>query len=375
MLKVIDILVNKAITVLSNYRDKREQCTYVADNERSYAKLANKKELSKEQVSEIQAYYQKLIGRKIPTVWHRYFSARIGVYSKLYVPTSEYKTNIVGRLNVYPLKRAYTDKNVTDMILPNAKQPKILMKNMNGYYYVNGQAVSKEEAAVLCKDLGDVIIKPSLTARGKGVQKIHVENGMTDMDGKSLMQVFDSYKSDFLLQELVKQHPEMSALNPSSINTIRIMTYRKGMDVYVVYTVIRIGRKGQPIDNESAGGISTVIHEDGTLGKYAFGAPGVDNVEFTDSGIMLEGYVIPSFSKALDFVKHQHLQLPFFNLVGWDIAIEEDGEPTMIEFNVTPDLSQSANGPAFGQYTEMIIGDAMKKKNTYSRLLQELMWK
>lgn len=44
------------------------------------------------------------------------------------------------------------------------------------------------------------------------------------------------------------------------------------------------------------------------------------------------------------------------------MAIEEDGGLTMMAFNVTPDLSQSANGLALGQYTEMIIGDAMKKK-------------
>ena len=156
----------------------------------------------------------------------------------------------------------------------------------------------------------------------------------------------------------------MNALNPDSINTIRIVTYRKGMDVFVLYAAIRIGRKGQAIDNESAGGISTKINTDGTLCKWAYGAPGQDKIELTDSGIKLEGYQVPSFEKAVDVVKEQHLNLPFQDLVGWDICIDADGEPVMLEWNTTPELSQSAVGPAFGDYTEMVIKDAMGRPNS-----------
>ena len=367
--------MNKAISLLSAYKDKEESKSYINGIKSSFRKLKNQKDLTPEQIKEIQDFYTPLLGHPVPTDWHKYFSARTGVFSKLYFPTSVYKNEIAGRLNVYPLKRAYTDKNITDLILPDARQPKIYMKNMNGYFYVGRTAVSKETAVEMCKDLGDVIIKPSLTARGKGVAKIHIENGMTDMDGKSLSEVFDSYKSDYLIEELVHQHKDMAALNPSSINTIRILTYRTGMEVKVVYTVIRIGRSGQSVDNESAGGISTRINPDGTLAKYAFGAPGVDYVEFTDSGVKLDGYRIPSFDDAIEMVKQNHLHLPFFNLVGWDVAITEDGTPTMIEFNMTPDLSQSANGPAFGEYTEMIIKDAMRRPNTWSKITLERMWK
>ena len=156
----------------------------------------------------------------------------------------------------------------------------------------------------------------------------------------------------------------MNALNPDSINTMRIVTYRKGMEVFVLYSAIRIGRKGQAIDNESAGGISTKINLDGTLSKYAYGAPGQDKIEITDSGVVLEGYQVPSFEKALAMVKEQHLNLPFQDLVGWDICVDADGTPVMLEWNTTPELSQSAVGPAFGDYTEMVIKDAMSRPNS-----------
>ena len=98
-------------------------------------------------------------------------------------------------------------------------------------------------------------------------------------------------------------------------------------------------------------------------------------MEYTDSGIKLDQYEVPSFKEAVELAKKLHLYLPFFNIVGWDMAIDKEGNPIMIEFNVNPDLSQSANGPAFGEYTDMLVKDAMKKRNTWSRLTRDCMYR
>ena len=363
------------MSFLSNYMNEEEKKTYVNDISKSYHKLSTKISLTKVQEQEIQDFFSAKLGYKIPLQWHRYFYSRTSRYSKLYIPTSEYKVNIVGRLNVYPLKRAYTDKNVSDIILPASIQPKVFLKNMNGYFYFEGKPVTKDQAISLSSNLGEVIIKPSLTARGKGVAKHYLENGVSKDKGISIAKIFDEYGQDFLVQECVHQHKDMAALNPTSLNTLRIMTFRSGMDIKVIYSVVRIGREGAVIDNESAGGISTLINSNGQLGKYAYGAPGIDKVEFTDSGIRLMDYVIPSYDSAIKLVKDTHYLLPFFDLLAWDVAINEDGKPVLIEFNMTPDLSQSANGPALGEYTEEIIEKAMSRKNTYSEFGKKFMWK
>lgn len=357
---------------LNKYFVKADDRRFLDRIKASASKLSEKKELTQEQVKEIQDFYREMIGHEIPLDWHRYFYSRTGVYSKLYIPTSEYKNHIIGRLNVYPLHLAYNDKNMTDITLPNTHQPKIFLKNMGGYFYSQGKAVSEEEALNICKNLGDVIIKPSLTGRGKGVRRVYIENGKVD-GMQSLDKLFEEYRADYLVQDVIHQHADMSALNSSSINTIRIVTYRTGMEVKIVYTVIRIGREGMNVDNESAGGISAIIHPDGTIGRYAYGAPGNDKIEYTDSGVQLDGYKVPSYEKALELVKSSHMQLPYFNMIGWDIAIEEDGLPIMIELNLNPDLSQSANGPAFGDYTEMIIKDAMSRRNTWTPMTMSCM--
>lgn len=350
--------------ILTKIRRKRTEHDLIKGIKESARKINNSRNLTPAQENEIKQYWFDLLGIDVPLDWHRYFYKRTGVYSVKFVPTSLYYMELIGRFNEHAMNEAYTDKNIADIILPAEYQPQFILKNMGGYYYINNQAVSFHEALQACQNLEDVLIKPSLECHGNGVCKFSVKDGITSIKGKTISHLFEDYKSDFMIQKVVHQHERMSALNPTSVNTLRILTYRSGMDVLVVYAVIRIGKVGSEIDNETAGGISTKIDMEGKLSKYAYGAPGNDNVEKTDTGIVLEGYQIPSFSEALDLVKEMHLLLPHFNLVGWDIAINTEGKPVIIEFNTWPELSQSANGPAFGDYTERIIKEIWNRPNT-----------
>lgn len=330
------------------------------------AKLPVRRHLTNEQKKEIIGFYKGLTGKKISTLDHEYFYSRTGVYSKEYIPMDFFQAEVIGRLNRIDCYNSYSDKNLDDILLSGVKHPHYYLKNINGYYYFEGKPVSKEDAAELCKNLGEVIIKPSLSYKGIGVNVLHVKDGMTDLEGKSIVDVFKQYKKDFLIQEVVHQHPLISALNPTSVNTLRMVTYRSGMEVILAYAVIRIGRSGQVIDNQSAGGMSTKINPDGTLGKYAFGKAGDDMIEKTDTGIVLEGYQIPYYDKAVEKVKELHYSLPLFDLIGWDISIDEGGEPVLIEWNGTPGPSQTACGTGFGDLTERIFKEVWNRKNTVS---------
>lgn len=352
------------IKFIEYLKKKRTTFRMVQGVNRNYRKLRSERKLSGEQEREIKKYYKDLLGISVPLAWHRYFYRRTGVYSPKYIPTSLYYTEIIGKINQMRFERAYSDKNITELLLKGIKQPPTVIKNMNGSYYVDGSIVTREKALQICSNMDDVIVKPTLQSHGDGVKKFSVKNGVTSVNGMAIGELFDSYKMNFIVQKVVHQHERMSALNPSSVNTIRVLSYKSGMDVVIPYTVVRIGRQGWDIDNETAGGISAKINADGIVGKYAYGTPGNDMVERTDSGVVLEGYQIPSYEKIVDTVKMLHLQLPHFNLIGWDISVDEDGEPVLIEWNVWPELSQSANGPAFGDYTERILKEIWNRPNT-----------
>lgn len=351
--------------ILSNYRRKRVEQSLIKGVRKNTQKINNDRDLTSAQEKEIKQYWHDLLGIDIPLDWHRYFYKRTGVYSAKYIPTSLYYTDIIGRINQMQFERAYSDKNLTELLLKDVKQPETVLKNVNGYFYHDGKNISKEEAVRVCWNMDNIIIKPSLKSHGDGVKKFACVDGKISVDGKTMEQLFDMYEKDFIIQKVVHQHKKMNELNPSSVNTIRILTYHSGMEVIVPYTVVRIGRKGWDIDNETAGGISTKINTDGTLCKYAYGSPGNDMIEKTDLGTILEGFQVPSFDKAVAKVKQLHLMLPLFDLIGWDICIDAVGDPVLIEWNVWPELSQSANGPAFGDYTERILKEIWGRKNTH----------
>lgn len=327
-----------------------------------YKKLPNKKKLTKEQKREIQSFYKSIIGKKIPLYSHEYFYSRTGIYSKEYIPKSLHEIESIPKSNKMAYRDAYADKNMVDILLPNVKHPHTILKRMNGYFYFESKPVSKQEAIKLCQNIKHAIIKPVLNHSGEGIQALEVRDGITNLNGMTIEQLFDNYGKNFQIQERLKQHEKMSQLNESSVNTIRIVTYRSDMEILVIYSVVRIGRKGSVIDNQCAGGISTVIGEDGKLGGTAFGGYLENDIGKTDSGTILNGFEIPSYHKAIETVKQLHYQLPFFNFIGWDVAIDEVGDPVIIEWNACPGLSQSAFGPGYGKYTERILREIWHPK-------------
>ena len=331
---------------------------------RKFKFLENHRRLTKEQKKEIQDFYLDAIGKKVPLYMHEYFYSRNGIFSKYYIPSTLYLCELLPKANNYAMSSFYSDKNFYELLFPGENIVHSFLKNINGYYYYEDEPVSEEEAILRCQNMQEVIIKPSRESKGTGVQLISVKDGITDKEGKTVAKMFKEYKKNFLIQNRVRQHKDMAALNPTSLNTLRILTYRSGMEILLVYSVVRIGRLNQVIDNQSAGGLSTTIDSEGKLGKFSFGKVGSDNIEKTDTGITLEGYQVPSYDTAIEFVKRLHFRLPFFHIIGWDVAIEENGEPILVEFNTKPGLSQSAYGSGMGKYTERIIRELWPRPNT-----------
>lgn len=329
-----------------------------------YKKLPKKKKLTKKQKIEILSFYKSIIGKNVKLYSHEYFYSRTGFYSKEYVPKSLHEVEMIPKANMMPYRNAYADKNMCDVLLPNVKHPHTILKRMNSYFYYENKPVSKQEAIRLCQNITYAIIKPVLEHSGVGVRGLEVKDGNTNIDGLNIEQLFDKYGDNFQIQERLRQHEKMNQLNETSVNTLRILTYRSDMEILVIYSVVRIGRKGQVIDNQSAGGISTIIGEDGKLGNTAFGGFCENGIGKTDSGVVLEGFEIPSYHKAIEAVKRLHFQLPFFNFIGWDVAIDEVGDPVVIEWNACPGLSQSAFGPGYGKYTERILRELWPRVNT-----------
>ncbi len=321
--------------------------------------------LSSSQKKDILAYYQSLFGKKVPADWHEYFYSRNGVFSVKYVPTCLYHSDIIYKLNNYKLRHAYVDKGIYDIYFPDILRPKTFVKNINGYYYDDSKPISREEAVERCRNLEGAVSKPTQEGMwGSGVKVFSSQNGLLD-DGSTVESLMDGYGTNFIIQERIDQHDSMALLNPTSLNTLRILSYRQDNEVFVLYVVVRIGRKGKSVDNETAGGINADIDlATGRILDCAYGTPSEKRISTTDVGTVLKGFQIPGFDKVVAEVKELHLRLPYFNLVGWDFGVDKNGDPVLIEWNRCPDLSQTAHGPAFGEMTEDIFKRIKSEKDS-----------
>lgn len=167
---------------------------------------------------------------------------------------------------------------------------------------------------------------------------------------------------DVAVQLVMQQHPEMAKMNASSVNTIRIICIMLDGESIPLSAVVRIGNSGSRVDNFSSGGVGCGVKPDGHLNDCGYTQKGERYDVHPNGFVFSEGFV-PNFDKALEAVKRCHMHVPMFGVASWDIAIDADGEPVLIEYNVGGagiDIHQYNNGPLYGKYRERIIADAFK---------------
>jgi len=131
--------------------------------------------------------------------------------------------------------------------------------------------------------------------------------------------------SNWIIQEFIAQHPKMSQLNASSVNTLRFITFHLGDSIEVFPVVmLRYGIPGALVDNANLG------------------------VGVTDKGVVMEdtfslkekkrfpchaaGMQIPFFEDCVTLVKKMHCHIPEIFTVGWDVCVTPEG-PHLIEGN------------------------------------------
>ena len=105
-------------------------------------------------------------------------------------------------------------------------------------------------------------------------------------------------------------------------------------DVVLVGSELRVGCGGNHTDNVSAGGLKIGVKKDGTLTKFGFydKEHGTKTTVHPDSRMVFEGYIVPFYNESIQVCKEFHSKLRGIHLIGWDIAITEEG-PLFVEGN------------------------------------------
>lgn len=184
------------------------------------------------------------------------------------------------------------------------------------------------------KENKSIIVKPVNGEGGHGIQKF-VFDESTDCK-----KIYDDLISNNLLlvEECIKQHPDINRLYDKSVNTMRMFTFYKDGQAYFLQAIFKIGNNGV-VDNFSSGGMYTYVDDSGTV--YVDAIDRNDNIysvhPITHQKIV--GFKVPMFKEAVDLVETCAKIVPEIAYVGWDVAISEDG-PVIVEGNCFPGVYQ-----------------------------------
>ncbi len=309
---------------------------------------------------------------KCRSVWaYRLYSKFCG--ENLYILSQPIADSLNRSLNPEELLPYYSDKNIFDLILPRGVLPKTILRIMDGLMmdedYNIISYISDIELSKMLKPYKRVVIKPTVsTSSGRGVCLYNLESSTT---GNTLsIDLIQKSGKNVIIQEALEQSHFMAQFNPTSVNTIRIATYKSPYsgNVHILSAVIRMGAAGAVVDNlHQDGHMIRVNEETGALAKVCFNANGIASKMHGNIDFSQELFTVPDWNRIVDFAKLIARSLPHLKLLQLDIAIDSENNPRLLEFNAegfSMWIAQFTGTPAFGKYTDEIRRYALSQKHS-----------
>lgn len=145
---------------------------------------------------------------------------------------------------------------------------------------------------------------------------------------------------DLIVEEVVRQHKDLAAVNPSTLNTVRINTLLCADGTpRITLTVARFGRSGNVVDNFHGGGVGGIVDiETGIITTEAINRAHIRKPIHPDSKIPLLGFKYPEWEKVKAAVCDAATMVPGMRHVGWDVSVTEDGHIEFVEGNGRPNF-------------------------------------
>lgn len=325
------------------------------------------KDISPKYKKEIRTYWRKYV-KAISLREFRWYKSKGAADDVRLITDSIFHASIEPHFNDITIMNAFSNKCYFNLFFQGFLVPGTIAKRINGYYMDdNFKILGFNEVISLCKNEEEIVIKPAIdSGGGRNITFYKINKGE---DPKKLKNILRSYKSDVVIQRRLKQHEELNKINSSSINTVRIQSFLFHGEVQILSFFLRVGQLGSTVDNIIKGGISISIDKFGNFNPIGYDDFGNEYLEHP-SGYVFEGKVMPAFDKIIECVKQLHPRFPNFGIIGWDIAVNENCEPVIVEFNLIDTCihaGQLAKGPLFQELTDEVLDEVFHRDRKRKR--------
>ncbi len=320
-------------------------------------------------------------GKNPPVLFHRCMCTISDIVSSLYVPENIHYKYIEPVLNNRSLALIFNDKNFFERYLIEHKQyfPKAILRGINGVFYCREyNQLPVDKVLNLLSHLpegGEFILKPAIiTGGGENVVLVQKKDGRflilnNHYSNNGLYLILkDNYSGSFVLQNRINQHPWFETFNSTSLNTVRLYTYRSVVDETVIplTAYIRFGKPGSIVDSSSQGGRTCGVLMNGKINDFALGKYGEKYCDL-DCIIKNRGTRVPFFEEMKIIAREI---APFFNyhrLLGFDFSVDDKNNIKLMEINnlYIGIINQQMNtGPLFGEYTKEVVEYCLSHKKS-----------
>ena len=293
-------------------------------------------------LNEIKKYAKNELGSSSYWPWLVLYSEIRERFIPGWIPQDYYRFVLLKKYNTELAIRISESKTMDYQFFPEFAFKPLFYQIYGNLYSPEGELLSNLEVNDLLKKYNaELVIKESYGWQGKQVTFLHSNEFGLDNLKKN---------KSYTIQPVIKQHEELEKIHPSSVNTIRVNTYldEKGAPV-LLNALLRFGIDGSRVDNSSNGGSICFIGEDGKCEKWSYDYySSKSGTHHPNTNVEFSKIKIPNYALLLRKCLNSHKKFPYARIIGWDIAINLDGEPVLLEWNTNvPSLwkSEAIKGP------------------------------
>ena len=289
----------------------------------------------------IRSYAKEVLGSVHHAPGLFVYTAWRGEFREGWIPRSYFHSVLIPSWTPF---HYFDRKTFTKRILADAPVPDLA-------YYIRGfwldssfRPIPREAVrGVLFDGREHVFVKRDASSRGQGVSKVSAN----DFN----LQAIEN-QGDLVVQAPIRQHKWFNSFMPDAVATVRITTVKiPGRPAEARACYLRLPRAGLDIVKAGETIDVSLDERNGALWSKGIASWNWKQCDVhPDSGRAFEGEFIPRFDRLLEFCLTQHDSTPISGLIGWDVVLDQDEKPVLIEFNqgrAGINMIEANKGPCF----------------------------
>lgn len=189
-----------------------------------------------------------------------------------------------------------------------------------GREWLDARTATPEQIAAFLARHPVVMVKQPDSVHGHGVSRREA----ADVTDPAAFRDSLLASGHILIEEFIAQHPDLAALAPRSVNTLRVITYFDGERLHVLASALKLGNDAD-VDNFGSGGMYTILDEEGVARYPAFDIRSRTYEKHPLTGKPIVGFRVPRYDEILRTLDEAARIVPQVRFVGWDVAVLPDG--------------------------------------------------